>query len=172
MPSRETGRAFFLSLVREHPIASPGGKLSEKRLFGTVFLTEEECGRQCLMYRNAKTYSEVESCVQPQSRSVMLCRIIDYRPHSSSDPLYPRCARAGHLLPGRRVWWKPISFFRNYRIVIDRGLFTLDFVTISFAFRTPRNHTKTKTSIAVSPKFKTTSQAFEITIIICWNAPT
>ena len=26
-------------------IASPGGKLSENRLFGTDFLTEEECGR-------------------------------------------------------------------------------------------------------------------------------
>ena len=33
------------SLVRQHPIASPGEKLSGHRLFGTDALTEEECGR-------------------------------------------------------------------------------------------------------------------------------
>ena len=40
-----------VGLVRENdrgaaPIASPGGKLSGNRLFGTDFLTEEECGQQ------------------------------------------------------------------------------------------------------------------------------
>ena len=32
-------------LVRQHPIASPGEKLSENRFQRTGFLTEEECGR-------------------------------------------------------------------------------------------------------------------------------
>ena len=34
------------TLVREHPIASPGEKLSWNRLFGTDSMTEEECGRK------------------------------------------------------------------------------------------------------------------------------
>ena len=32
------------------PLASPGGKLSQNRLFGTDFVTDEECGQKCFVF--------------------------------------------------------------------------------------------------------------------------
>ena len=73
--------------------------------------SEEECGRQRLITENAKTCSQAESCVQPESRSVMLCRLSAYRPHSSSvscaDSFPPGEAKGapapeGHSPP--RLW--------------------------------------------------------------------
>ena len=67
--SSQYGRSLRkYELVREHLNASPGGKLSPPQA-----VTDEECGRQRLMTRNEKTYSEVAYCVQPVSRYVMVC---------------------------------------------------------------------------------------------------
>ena len=43
-------------LVRQHPIASPGEKLSWK-LPKAISMTEEECGRQCSGFVYVKTYA-------------------------------------------------------------------------------------------------------------------
>jgi hypothetical protein len=32
------------------PLASPGGKLAQNRLFETDFVTDEECGQKCLVF--------------------------------------------------------------------------------------------------------------------------
>ena len=32
------------------PKASPGGKLAQNRLFGTDFVTDEECGQKCFVF--------------------------------------------------------------------------------------------------------------------------
>ena len=32
------------------PLASPGGKLAQNRLFGTDFVTDEECGQKCFVF--------------------------------------------------------------------------------------------------------------------------
>ena len=67
-------------------IASPGGKLSGNRLFGTDFLTEEECGRQLTMTTHLKTCSSGESCNGPMRRPDVLYELSGFCPHSSSDP--------------------------------------------------------------------------------------
>ena len=45
-------------LVRQHPIASPGEKLSWKSP-KAISMTEEECGRQCNDFGNVKTSTSV-----------------------------------------------------------------------------------------------------------------
>ena len=37
----------------------------------------------------------------------MLCGLFVFRPHSSSDPLFPRYARAGHLPPRGKGFFRP-----------------------------------------------------------------
>jgi hypothetical protein len=43
---------FSLStyLPPEAALASPGGKLAQNRLFGTDFVTDEECGQKCFVF--------------------------------------------------------------------------------------------------------------------------
>jgi hypothetical protein len=74
------------------PIASPGEKLSQNRLFATDFATEVECGRECWMRYKVSDLVNVEI-----SASLCVFNILGYLPHSTSD-----LAALGHLLPGRR----------------------------------------------------------------------
>ena len=85
----------------QRKIASPGEKLSEKRSQRTVFLTEEECGRQRNDFENAKTSTSVSSKRHPWWRSVMLYRLLDYCPHSSPDPF------GATLPPGEGIFTAP-----------------------------------------------------------------
>ena len=82
-------------------IASPGGKLSGNRLFGTDFLTEEECGRQLTMTTHLKTCSSGESCNGPMRRSDVLYELSGFCPHSSSDPF------GATLPPGEGIFPPP-----------------------------------------------------------------
>ena len=80
-----------VGLVRENdrgaaPIASPGGKLSGNRLFGTDFLTEEECGQQSEMQYNASDLCVGWTQDATQEYVFTFPIIVSCRPHSSPDP--------------------------------------------------------------------------------------
>ena len=51
----KSGKLQFIALFdgccgAAAPLASPGGKLSQNRLFGTDFVTDEECGQKCFVF--------------------------------------------------------------------------------------------------------------------------
>ena len=111
------GRRPRRPTAAQRKIASPGEKLSEKRSQRTDFLTEEECGRSCLDFGYAKTFTNVLSRTQPESRSDMLYCLSAFRPHSSSDPLrgppegeLPRRGKSGHpgVSPRGKEFFPPL----------------------------------------------------------------
>ena len=87
------------------PIASPGGKLSWNRLFGTDSMTEEECGRKPEMQYNASDLCMGWIQEATPEYVFTFTIIVSCRPHSSPDPL------RGPPSPRGR------EFYRCFRIV-------------------------------------------------------
>ena len=97
--SSRLGKLQFIKLFNGYcgaaaPIASPGEKLSQNRLFATDFATEVECGRECWMRYKVSDLVNVEI-----SASLCVFNILGYLPHSTSD-----LAALGHLLLQEKAW--------------------------------------------------------------------
>ena len=80
-------------------MASPGGKLSGNRLFGTDSLTEEECGQKPeIMYNISDLYAGwTQDTTLEQVFSFPITT--DCRPHSSPDPFGATLSPGEGMIP-------------------------------------------------------------------------